>query len=109
MKILKTIAGAKRRTRSTSKNKNSLKKTLRKTISTQKTTNNVHNLSGITLSDSQARVLSKGLSFISSPKPIPKLTIEKSFSNFQRRIYLKHFFLNKGDLKPSHPFRISSG
>ena len=109
MKILKTIAGAKRRTRSTSKNKNSLKKMLRKTISTQKTTNNVHNLSGITLSDSQARVLSKGLSFIPSPKPTPKLTIEKSFSNFQRRIYLKRFFLNKGDLKPSHPFRISSG
>ena len=28
---------------------------------------------------------------------------------FDRRIYLKHYFLNKGDLKPSHPFHVSSG
>ena len=49
----------------------------------------IHNLSSFVLTPSHTKVLSKGLSFVLTPKPTPMKDIHLAFSKFCRRLYLR--------------------
>lgn len=56
---------------------------------------NVVNLSTCELSDTDVKLLSKGLNFCPRPKTSNTYEIEKDFNDFARRMRLKQFFFNK--------------
>ncbi len=67
----------------------------------------VHNTSNTELTIPQMEILSKGLSFVRTPKPTTFDEITLAYNEFKRRIHLKCFFKNAA--KPTTPSHIKSG
>ncbi len=108
---LKLMAGMKRKHKIHDMGKNATKKKLHKEILGNTHLDNqndfIENLTDIKLSDSQYKVLSRGLSFIPNPEPTSANEIQFAFERFRRRLHLKHFFSDKGD-KEQPPFHTKS-
>ena len=81
----------------------SLKRIASDTIESQKY---ITNLSSNQLTETQQRVLTKGLSFVPSRK-INKVALKESVSRFERSNRLKYFFRNSPPQEP-HPFKPKS-
>jgi hypothetical protein len=62
----------------------------------------VINLSDKNISNSTLTALSKGLSYIPSPKPAPYKQIYNSFLKYRRNMYNRYFFRHKH----KHPFKL---
>jgi hypothetical protein len=68
----------------------------------------VVNLSSETLNENEISILSKGLSFIPTPKNINKETISSSLKEFERKIKLSYFFYENESVKDKLPFTEKS-
>ena len=73
--------------------KNVIKKKLRNAILQYDPINNIVNLGTTTLTDSETKLLQKGLSFVPTPTWVPRIDITKGLHEFIRRMKLQfHFF-----------------
>ena len=66
----------------------------------------ITNLSNVPLTHNQLKVLSHGLKFIPTQKPLNFPHILKSLKEFRRKMYLQFFFQH--DISDPHPFRAKS-
>ena len=88
--------------------KNAYKKTLQRVVlEGHDDSELIHNLSSFVLTPSHTKVVSKGLSFVLTPKPTPMKDIHLAFSKFCRRLYLRAYFLNKPN-REQFPFHLPS-
>ena len=102
---MRNIAQIKRKRSQRKIKKNAYKKALHHSISNNRDNSElIHNLSNFDLTKLHMDVLSKGLSFVPTPKPTPMNEIYSAFYKFCRRLYLKFHFLNKPteELPPFH-------
>ena len=108
MGSLRTIAYYKRIRSRRNIKKNKYKKTLHRAIlDNHDNSLLIDNLSKFDLKQSHISVLSKGLSFVPSPKPSSLDDIYSAFYKFRRHIYLRFHFLNK-PLPDYYPFHLAS-
>ena len=108
MGSLRTIANFKRIRSRRHVKKNKYKKALHRSIlDNHDNSLMIHNLSKFDLKQPHINVLSKGLSFVPTPKPTLLDDIYSAFYKFRRRLYLRFLFLNKPQLA-HHPFHLAS-
>ena len=60
---------------------------------------NILNLSSYALSDAESSLLEMGLTFVPSPKIVPKSSLLSAASNYKRLIKLRYFFRNHPSVK----------
>ena len=95
------------------------KKTRRKPSKKYKTDLNtqdadtVINLSNVTLSNAEIKLLSRGLTFVPTPRRITWSEIQADLNEFARRLRLKEYFYNPDDItntltNMAHPFKCKS-
>ena len=93
LKFLRKLTGIHRKHNTKTGRKNLFKKQAKRILANCITPQNyIHNLSKVTLTSSQQQILSKGLSFVPTPKPTPMSQIYLAYNKFKRRLLLKHMF-----------------
>ena len=78
-----------------------------KTYTSKYNRNTIHNLSDHTLTDDEFSVLSKGLSFVPTPRRTFQHQMNISWNRFKTRMLIQYFFRNSVHDKP-HPFKRKS-
>ena len=54
------------------------------------------------------QLLSKGLKYVTTPKPTNNTTIYNSFLQYRHKMYSRYFFKESNNNKPNHPFKCKS-